>query len=262
MGGGQQRFLPPVGIRAVVIVKGQTAEQVDIVRKFQLTGQLFCQRLFIIGGIAVGLRQKMILVGNYRKIYVRVRSGHQRFIEIAEPLRCVCQRCLLQRVIQFGGVAAGKINAVVVLLTVAVKARQGLQGAELLPQGKLVNGIAFVVGHEPPGEHACRSHLRSLGERAPLADRQCIRRLYRRPAAKPKDEGTQKRQGDDVLHIFHGASSKAEIQKGIEGTVHQIPGTNRQQSQQYHRLQCGDYPPGDASPGKLPDNDGGQRRGS
>ena len=83
----------------------------------------------------------------------------------------------MQRVVELGNIAVLKINAVVVLLPQNLQRRDGLQRAETVAQGKLIEGVCLKIRHEFPAENAARVRLRKLRECPPFADGQGFVRL-------------------------------------------------------------------------------------
>ena len=176
----------------------QRAEEVDIRRELRLRpAGLFGQRGIVQRRIAVGIRQKIILVRNDGEVDLGVRSGHKVLIEGPEAVGGVGNGVLIQRVFQLGGIAVRKVDAVVVLLTAEIQPRQRFQGAELLPQGELVGGVVLITGHEfarrerelTDSSGSCASGRRSLRERSSAG-------FSRRPCARsPAERRRQETSG-------------------------------------------------------------------
>ena len=205
-----------MGIGAVVVICGQRAEQIDIRGELRLLPESVRQGLIVQSGIAVGLRQKIILIGDHREVDLGVGPGHEGFVEIAEPIGGVGNGAFIQGIFQLGGGAVCQIDAVVVLLAEHIQPHQGFQGAELLPQRELVRGVILVAGHEFAGEIAACGQFRHLGQRAALTDGERIGGLDRRPDAKSQNKRGQEPHREAVFPFFrHGGTS---FKSGNTGT--------------------------------------------
>ena len=113
--------------------------------------------------------------------------------------------------------------------------RPGLQARPLVPQGKLVLGIAFKIRHKSSGKQVACGDFRHLGQLSPLPVAACVRRPDPGPGGKAQPEKGQK-GNQNRSRFLHSGTSETEIQEGIVGTVHQIGRTQQQKGQQEQRL--------------------------
>ena len=59
------------------------------------------------------------------------------------------QRSFVQRIFQLGSITISHIDAVIVFLSQHILVKQGLDGPEAVPEGKLIQTVCFKVLHKP-----------------------------------------------------------------------------------------------------------------
>ena len=207
-----------MGVRAVVIVQRQLTEEVDILREVRLLPQSLDEGFVVNGGIAVRLREKVVLVGDDGEVDPCARVRHEILVEVAEALGGVVDGAFVHRIFEICGIAVLDINAVVVLLPVDVELVERLECAPLVAQRELVERIALKVGHEFAAEHGVHADGGKLFEPAPLAERETVGGLERRPRPEAEKKRGKEHDGHDIFDAFvHPRTPlEAEIQERIE----------------------------------------------
>ena len=107
----------------------------------------------------------------------------------------------------------------------------------------MIRGVCLEIRHIAPTVNAfyCTAWLRS--QLAALTLGKGVVGLQVRPEGEGQQKGPQQayRQQGSAFFVHGQPSLKPKIQEGIEGAVHQIRRTNRQQQYQRHRFRNGQH---------------------
>ena len=114
--------------------------------------------------------QKAVLVRDYGEEHP-IAAVQVFVIEVLEAACRPVQGGLVQGVFHRGGEAVGNIDPIVVLPVEQAGGGQGFQCTELVPEGKMILGVGFKAGHEPPAQYGIQGERRHGGQFPPLTVR-------------------------------------------------------------------------------------------
>ena len=137
-----------MGIGAVVALTRQGVGQVHVGGPWHSLIKGLKHSLKVHGKITVFFCQIVTLIGNHRHKYGAAGILQIFVIDKLELFQGVIYRVLVQRVLQFGGIAVRHIDIVVIRLIQCVVVKQGLDLPEGIPQRKLVQGKALKLAHK------------------------------------------------------------------------------------------------------------------
>ena len=145
-------FLPPVGVRSIIIFFFEKVGNGDILREVHKRCHFFLEDAVIHGKMPALLRHIAVFIGNDREKNA-VRFIQTGIVYIAEAGSGAFQRRFIHRIFHRSGIAAGFVNAVVVFFEKKVCRSKRFERAELIAQGESVLRIAFKAAHEAPVCH-------------------------------------------------------------------------------------------------------------
>ena len=215
-GGWNQLLLAPVGIGVVVVPQGQTPRQVDILGPGHPLLNHGKELIIVHSQDAAFLAQVVALVRNHRRIDLAAAGFQIPVPDLAELIQRERHRLLVKGILYLGGVAVVEENAIIVVLVQNIEGNEGFQLPESIPQGELVQGIAFKAGHEFALQNSLAGKHRELLKFPPLGQGQLVRRLHpgKHSQAKPEDHQDKSADGADLLVVHHATS----LRNGNTGT--------------------------------------------
>ena len=158
-------LLPPMAVGGVVVIDGQAGEDVDILGVDALC--LLQQRRIVHGGVAVFLREEVVLIGDEGVVgLVHLGVAVDDGVELVDGQLGLSR---LEGIVQLAEVTVHVVEVVVVLHAQHLVLEVGLQPAEGVPQGELVQKVGFQIVEVVAAEHVLHGQFRQLGQLAPLS---------------------------------------------------------------------------------------------
>ena len=160
--------------------------------------------LVIHGRVTIGLCQIVAFIRHdgYNNIFA---AGEVFLIEMIELLHRIGDRNLIQRIFQLGSIIINEVNIVVVLLAQSIVVEDRFQLPEGIPQGELIQRVAFKLCHELAVQNRLGGQFRELGQHPPFGIREIISRAEPCSAGQNYPKECQRRQTNHS-NFLHSAA--------------------------------------------------------